>query len=370
VNSTLADSRNVVYFVRTDSLQKEARVARLFRALKEKGSDVEVFGIVKSEDGFSYSYREYVCRSDSVRWKLLKVLLKLIEIQVTSLRTFRAHYRNRDLLIIANHEFLLVGLIIRLFTRMPVVVDLHEHYYTWLFGIKQFSQFFFLRLFSGVIFANRPRAKEFLSDRAASKNVAIVRNFPQMRPGVVFAPRLCSDSLYRVGIVGGDVPGRYIGDSVRALDRPEFKNQIEIRTFGQPLGIRPAHVSIAEHGPYRHWEILELLKTVDSSLVFYDPHKTANNRLCEPNRFFEAYNSGLTIFCFDHSSLSEFYDEFCSVVDQHQFEVDLSRAMRMAIEDKMNRQRNLDSTIIVKRRLLVFDEGIENLEFLVQIKRN
>lgn len=353
--------------MRTDSLQREARIARLFRALEEKGAKVDVFGVVKSIDGFSYLHREHVCRADRIRLKLLKVPLKLLEIQFTAIKAFRAHYRSSDLLIIANHEFLLFGLLIRLFTRTPVVVDLHEHYFTWLFGIRRFSQLFFLRVFSGVIFANRIRALDFLSDRADSENVVIARNFPNIPAGSMLVPQYCRNEIYRVGIVGGDVPGRYIRESVQALDILEFKGQLELVTFGKPLDVQPANVAIHEHGAYQHWEIFDLLGNIDCSLVFYDPKKSANYLLCEPNRFFEAYNSGKTIFCFDHPSLSEFYDEQCFIIDESRFETDLIQLMNKAIDEKIVALRNHESANGVNRHLLVFDEGIENLDFLLQI---
>lgn len=349
---------------------REARVARLFRALQRNGTDVEVMGVVKTSDGFPYPHREYVCRADRVAWKVLKVPLKLLEILFVSVKAYRENYRDYDLVIVANHEFLFFGLLLRIFTRTAVVVDLHEHYYARLFRTRRFSSFLFLRAFSGVIFANRIRAIDFLAQRANSAEVVIARNFPDVPPGVVVAPKFTPTNKYRVGIVGGNVPGRYIRETVQALDKSEFRDKIELVTFGKPLGFNLKQIAISEHGTYRHWEILGLLKTVDCSMIFYDPSTSVNNRFCEPNRFFEAYNSGLTIFCFDHPSLSDFYDKFCEIIDREKFEIELRRKLEKAIEIKKEALREPESAPRLDRRLLVFDEGAENLDFLLQLRKN
>ena len=358
--------RRIVYFVRTDTLQKEARVARLFGKLMNEGCEVEVFAIVKRADGFAFPHREYVCRSDNLRRKTLKLIAKLFEIQVAAFRAYRAMYRNHDMLIVANHEFLLFGLLLRLFNRTPVIVDLHEHYFRRLFAIKKFSQFFFLKAFSGVIFANSMRARDFLSDRDRDENVVILRNFPQLPAGAVSAPKYSPSRRYRVAIVGGDVPGRFGIESARALDHPDFHGRLELVTFGGPLRVNTTHVPLSEHGRYRHWEIFDLLKGVDCSLVFYDPSKSPNNLLCEPNRFFEAYNSGLTIFCFDHPSLAEFYDECCIVIDKDNFEHDLIRSIEEAMVKKAASHPALLGQDPIDRKLLVYEDGIVNLEFLLR----
>jgi hypothetical protein len=357
----------IAYFVRTDLLQSDARIARLCRVLSDHETNVEVFGIVKSRDGFTYAHREYVCRTDNVKWKLLKVALKLLEIQIAGLRAYWRHYRHSPLLIFANHEFLILGLFLRLFFRQSIVVDLHEHYYAWLFGKKWFSRPFFLSIFSGAIFANRMRAIDFIGDRAESDNVVVLRNMPDTPSGNIPAPSYCSSDKFRLGIIGGFKPGRYIHESVRALDIPENTGQLEILTFGSPLNISTRNIPLVEHGRYRHWEIFDLLNQIDASLVFYDPLRSDNNRLCEPNRFFEAFNAGKIVFCFDHPSLREFYDSQCVVVSKQNFGSELTDKVGKAAAMKKLSNDSNDKQNMIDRRLLVFDSGIENLDFLIRL---
>lgn len=360
-----ATKRKIVYLVRTNSLQREGRIAKLFRVLEEHDQEVEIFGVVNRKEGFKYRHREYICKSDKYQSKTIKILAKLAEIQYVAFRTFRRHLRNADLLIIANHEFLFVGLLLRIFYRVPIIVDLHEHYFASVFGRKWLSRFLFLFAFSGVIFANRHRAIDFLGPKASAHNVVVVRNFPDDNRSTVIAPSYCQEVTFCIAIVGGDKPGRFIHESVLALDHPLFADSVSVKTFGDPIGIATKYVKFVEHGAYRHWEIHELLQVVDASLVFYDPTLSNNNRLCEPNRFFEAYNMGKVVFCFNHSSLSEFYDDQCKVINQQQFVSDFRNQLGESIEDK--RFNTGMSTIRkpVQRSRLVFDDGIENLGFLL-----
>ena len=61
-----------------------------------------------------------------------------------------------------------------------------------------------------------------------------------------------------------------------------------------------------------------------------------NNLLCEPNRFFQAYNLGHYIFCFEHPSLTEFYDDNIFVIDPCDFERSLFNQLNNLITIAQN----------------------------------
>ncbi|MEE9385360.1 MAG: hypothetical protein V3V08_18290 [Nannocystaceae bacterium] len=353
--------RRIAYFVRTNQLATEARVARLFEALEAREYRCEVFGVVKQKSHFSHPCREYICAADRVGTHWLKLVAKLCEVQLAGAVAFFRHYRGVDSLVISNYEFLFLGLILRWCFGVRVVVDLHEHYGGWRFANRLFGRFLLLRAFSGVVFANRARADDFLGNSDGDSRVAIVRNFPYVNVGAVPTPNISSAKSLIVGIVGDALPGRFVRESIRSLDTVELATCIEIRTFGPKINESTRHVAVREHGPFGHWEIDELIADVDVSLVLYDPTLSANNRLCEPNRFFQAFNLGKTILCFQHPSLAQFYDAQCRIVDRENVAGSLRAHIGELVAEKRRRQSERQLTSSAKRQRLVFEAGHENL---------
>ncbi len=356
----------IVYFVRTNTMQNEARVARLFRALSSANCNCVAYGVVKHRGDFDYAYTEYVASADRITNFPLRIIVKFFEVQRVVWRAARSEYKSADIIIIANHEFLPVGILLRLFGKKRVVVDLHEHYYEKLFHWHWWSNLFFTRIFSGVIFANRKRAEDFMGESGDYSKVTVARNFPDASSGDVLTPAYSNNSKFQVAIVGGAVPGRYVRESIRALDQLSLANKIEIHTFGPEVKEPTSYVNLKEHGMFKHWEIESLLEDIDGSLVFYDPSTNGNNRLCEPNRFFQAYNLGKIIFTFDHPSISEFFDKYCRIISQTSFADQLCEQVVAAANAK-EKSFPITSTDIMgaeRRRLLTYDDGLENLENL------
>ena len=347
-----------MYVVRTDALDTEARVSRLFTSLSNRGVTVKVFGVVKKISEFEFASEEYVCRSDSIGLRPLRLLGKYFECNFAAARFLQNEGRDGDVYILANFEFFALGLWLRLF-RKTVVFDLHEHYHRKLFRYHRVTHFIFAKIFSGVCFANLVRAKDYLGEYSSTKKVAVVRNIPYETHGVIRVPKWVEDDRLRIAVVGGPRPGRFVLESIAALDTAEFASKVEIVCHGPELGVKTSFVPIVEYGRFKHWEIEDHLEKLDASLVFYDPAVSMNNRLCEPNRFFQAFNLGKLIFCFDHCTLREFYDEGVLIVSPDRFDSSFKEVVRRAIE--MKQMKSLE----IERKLAVFEENTVNLDLLM-----
>lgn len=362
-----AEGKTLAYFIRTPALKYEARVARFFGALSRRGVDCEVFAVVKEPFEFEYVAHEYTCKSDSLPWRPLKWFAKFVEVQIAGLFAYLSRYRHTDTLVFSNYEFLILGLLLRLFLRKKIIVDLHEHYFGHIFRHHWVSRFFFCRVFSGVIFANRMRAVDYLGDGAYSDAVTIARNQPAVAAGEVKFPNYVDSDVFSIAIVGNASPGRFVRESIRALDRPELAGRVELRSFGPHLNEPTSHVSLIEHGRFEHSEIDDLMTTVDASLVFYDPAHNGNFRLCEPNRFFQAYNLGKIIFCFRHESLEPYFDSGCCVIEPTRFSDDLREQVNVALAAKLNVLGEFGMQESGQRRLLTYEGSLENLERVIRV---
>ncbi len=346
-------------------MKHEGRVARLFQALSDRGCRCEAFAVVKEKSRFEYDCVEYVAWADTIAFHPLKILVKLLETQWAGWKAYRRHFRDADTLILANHEFFPLGIMLAALSRKAIFIDLHEHYYSGLLGQKWFGGWFFLQLFSGVIFANRARAEELLGELAGTANVIITRNMPVLPPGNVATPAFVVDDRLVLAIVGAPLPGRYIRETLKVLDTPEMASVIKIRTFGRRHMLDLRDLEVEQHGPFHHSKIDDLTRGIDGSFVFYDPGLNDNNRLCEPNRFFQAYNLGKLIFCFDHPSLSEFYDEGCHIVDRDDFAQSLRSHVLAAVACKRN-----PAAPTFDRRLLRYEDGLVNIGALIEPSRS
>lgn len=319
--------QNFAYFIRTGSVDSEGRVARFFSFLESHGGHCEMFAVVKKQSEFSFDCRQYISFSERIRFGPLRHISKLVDVQVTGLRYFLKYYRDADVIFLANHEFLFLGLTLRFFFRKRVIIDLHEHYYERLFRKQGFSRWFFTKLFSGVIFANVQRAEDFLGPIENSDCVSIVRNLPDVPKSMLCLPHFTSDRKLQIGLVGAAIPGRFVRESIRALDNPSIAKVAEIKTFGPETMEKTNHIQLFEHGRFSHDEIDVLTESLDVSLVFYDPDQNGNHLYCEPNRYFQAYNAGKFLISFHHESLKEFFDGGCFVISKTDFETALIKVI-------------------------------------------
>lgn len=362
--------KKIAYVLRTDTLRKEARVKKLTEYLKGCNIDSHVYAFVKTAEKFSGEYTNILCKSEAVRFSILRHVFKFVELQLRFLRLIYKERERFDTYLIANYEFIVAGFIAKSFFRVRIVVDLHEHYFSTIFKNKFLSKLLFGSVLDGVIFANRARMEDFIGISVCSPKfpAAIVRNFPERRgesTELSWKHIKADGDVVRIGIVGGIGIGRFVAESIKSLDREEFSEKVSIVTFGPETKFRVRHIAIEEKGPFVHNEIdVMISKLIDVSLVFYDPKINSNNRLCEPNRFFQSYNEKKVILTFYHESIKEFYDESVIVIDDRNFDESIVSAVRGLMAKSQSETERL-RLVLHSRPRVYFEDGVENLEGLV-----
>lgn len=351
----------IAYFIRTDSLKFEARGEKFCNHLKNYAHDTLMVAIVK--ETFNVPY-EAIQKVVDVGNKFIPLwarhMIKLIAIQYLFFKIFYKRNKQISHIVIGNFEFLPAALILALFVRIPIFVDLHEHYFTKIFIHPCFANFIFTKWLDGVIFANQARADDLLGKYSDGEKVSIIRNFPDIKAGSIVLDNFQESQKIKFAIVGNIAPGRFIEESIESLDVTDFSSEIEIHLFGRFPHLEVSNIALINHGAFNHDEIDDLLKSVDVSLIFYDRNYNKNFFFCEPNRFFQAYNAGNEIICFDHPSLSEFYDASTWVINEENFKNELFQVVKSLIK----KLRNDDISKKCRRELLTYVEGIKGLKWL------
>jgi hypothetical protein len=348
----------ITYFVRADSLRFEARGEKLLTYLDAHGEEPLMAAVVKEPYNFKFNSIQKI-HNGGPKWmpQVLRHVLKFIVIQLFFLRVLFKKRQKISYIIIANYEFLPIALVLGPLIKIPIYVDLHEHYFTDLLASPRVANFVFTRWLNGVIFANQSRADDLLGPYSRGSRVSVVRNFPDVATESVETRAKVAGSKIKVTIVGNIAPGRFVEQSIRSLDDFEFAESIEIHLFGSFPDFELTHVSLINHGRFNHEDIDRLISEMDVSLVFYDPSYSKNFLMCEPNRFFQAYNAGNKIVCFEHPSLYEFYDAAVRIIDTQEFEDDLKDSVR----DFVKIFNSHAGYVHQKRKKLTFNEGVTGL---------
>jgi len=351
----------IVYFIRTDSLQFEARGEKFCRYVKNQGFDVLMAAFVKKSFKVCYEAIQKVSNLGNKlvpRW--VRHLAKFIALQYFFLKTFYERRKQISHIVIGNYEFIPVALILALIVKTPIYVDLHEHYFTKKFLPPYIAHFLLTRWLDGVILANQARADDLLDKYSRDEAVSIVRNFPDIVSSTLVLKNIQIGEKIKIAIVGNIAPGRFVEESIKYLDSNEFASKIELHLFGRFPLIKTSFIEHINHGPFNHGEIDDLMKSIDVSLVFYDRSHSKNYFLCEPNRFFQAYNAGNKIICFDHPSISEFYDDNVWVISEDNFKCELVQAVSNLTDNLNNVKINHECT----RKVLTYKDGVAGLKWL------
>lgn len=351
----------IIYFIRTDSLQYEARGEKFCKYVEHHGYAVLMAAVVKKN--FKVNFRS-IQKVVNIGNKLIpqwgRHLVKFVAIQYFFFKTYHKRREQISHIVIGNYEFLPAALILALISRTRIYIDLHEHYFTRLFINPHFANFILTKWLDGVIFANHARAEDLLGQYSGGEKVSIVRNFPDIKGGSIVVNNFHVNQKIKLAIVGNIAPGRFVEESIRYLDSNQFASKIELHLFGRIPLIKTLFVEHVNHGSFNHDEIDDLMQSIDVSLVFYDRSYSKNYFLCEPNRFFQAYNAGNKIICFDHPSISEFYDDHVLVINEDNFKCEFVQAVS-SLTDKLNNDKNNNERT---RKVLTYNDGITGLKWL------
>lgn len=351
----------IIYFIRTDSLQFEARGEKFCKYVKHHGYGVLMAAVVKKN--FKVNFRS-IQKVVNVGSKLIpqpiRHLVKFVAIQYFFFKTYHKRREQISHIVIGNYEFLPAALILALIARTRIYIDLHEHYFTRLFINPYFANFILTKWLDGVIFANHARADDLLGQYSGGEKISIVRNFPDIKGGSIVVNNFQVNQKIKLAIVGNIAPGRFVEQSIKSLDVKDFSSEIEVHLFGRFPLLQTSNIDLINHGTFDHDEIDDLLKSVDVSLIFYDRSYSKNFFLCEPNRFFQAYNAGNDIICFDHPSLSEFHDKSTWIIGEDDFKNQLFNVVKILSVKLRNEAKSTEC----KRELLTYVDGVKGLSWL------
>ena len=322
----------ITYLIRTNSLEADERFVKTLAFLAKSGKSTRVFGIVKS---LSRGANDYVERQLGLR-KLFPsgqlMALKYAEVLARTL-LFMLCIRGRRWF--ANFDFLPLHLGSALLTSKDnrPIWDLHEMPPSFFVRNPLARRLFaFLLRRSSVIVCNDARRAALEEIFGVDLSDALVlRNFPSKSSFQAIADArreyLVNESLERdvltIVIVGGNMPGRYVSESIAVIDELRQELQLDIRVKlvgGAPLDDAPSFVSSTGFIPFDR--LVKECVAGGVSLCFYR-RNSLNNILCEPNRFYQAVAAGQQVLTFDHPSLRpEVYDRH-TIVDEGLFEESL-----------------------------------------------
>ncbi|WP_151886056.1 glycosyltransferase family protein [Qipengyuania flava] len=318
----------MTYLIRTNSLDSDERFVKTLRFLEQCHQEVLVFGVVKalSSNGCDFIERRLRLRRSLPSGRL--VLLKYVELLGLS-AWFLVRHRGRRWF--ANFDFLPLQVLSTLFSRRRTrpIWDLHEMPPAFVMENLFLRLIFaFLLKRSHVVVCNKARRDALeLAFGVSLQDALILRNYPgkvarqqlvEARKNhiAVTTPR---EDLLTIVIVGGDMPGRYVEESIQAIAELRSELGLDIRVSlvgGAPLASAPEFVSSTGFIPFR--ELVARCVKGGISLCFYRMD-TLNNVLCEPNRFYQGLLAGQFVITFAHPSLEQFKPPQRRIIDEANF---------------------------------------------------
>jgi len=311
-------------FIRTDALSQDDRVNKISKLLKE-ACDVQTVAFVKN--GEKVRSGTHLVMLHSRHWNLPK-LIRLVEFVVKQIFWY-FKLNKGGILWLNNEDFIFVLFFERLFSRHEkTVVDFHElprfiaeksRIQTWLWR--------WLLKRSHIIHANEYRSSLVRLSNVGKQNY-VLRNYPSAVTNAKLSQSESYEGSKSIGIFGLPLEGRYILESIDCVLKSngassrekQYKMYLVGSTRNQyRIDLSPQHVFT---GRLTHTELIDYYNRVDICLCFYGG-SSLNNKLCEPNRFFQAYNANKHIVTFDHVSLNEFFDDGVHIINEEDFHEEL-----------------------------------------------
>lgn len=357
----------LTYLIRTNSLNSDERFVKTLRFLDECHQETRVFGVVKTPTERDHGFIQKQLRFREWLPSGHLVSLKYVEL-VAATFWFIIRYRGRRWF--ANFDFLPVQVFSTLFAgaKSRPIWDLHEMpppFVTRNWLLRRVFAFLLRR--SHVIVCNDARRRALEEAFGVGLSSALIlRNYPgrEAREQLVAARQKHLSATERdkdalsVVIVGGNVPGRYVAESVEAIAelRKETGHDIRVTLVGgAPLEPAPDFVASTGFIPFCRL-ITECVKG-GISLCFYRMN-TLNNTLCEPNRFYQGLLAGQFVLTFDHPSLNGIRSPQRRIVDEVDFQASLKIALEELIADLLGVDQPAPSSLEDITDVFVFENQL------------
>ena len=365
----------LTYLIRTNSLDSDERFDKTLTFLEDLGEKVTVFGVVKS---VSSRADRFVERTLWLRKRFRSgnlVAIKYAELLVRTALFLLGTLGKRRWY--ANYDFLPLQAITTLFASRAnrPIWDLHEMPPG--FAIRNHvirRLFAFLLERSHVIVCNESRRKVLEETfGVALPDALVLRNYPSAatREQLASARRDHLESVpfredaLSVVIIGGDVPGRYVTESIKVIADLRAETGLDITVTlvgGAPLENAPDFVTSTGFLPFRQL-VSECVKG-RISLCFYRMN-SLNNIFCEPNRFYQGLLAGQSVVSFDHPSLQDIVSPLRWIVDEDSFEASLKTTLKALFDGLISAnsgeprgERALDQIFIFESQLPAFQRWL------------
>jgi hypothetical protein len=319
----------VCYLIRTNALDSDERFNKTCAFLSGVGNVVQVFAVVKR---VSMGLQDTWIQQRLYLRRLLGsghlVVLKYIELLLRAAWFLTTHRGRRWY---ANFDFLPLHVLTVMLTprHMRPIWDLHEMPPDFVIRnaiLRRVVAYVLTR--SHVIVCNEAR-RDALEGMFGIRlqDALVLRNYParsaleallQERRAYLDSPE-AEDDRYRIVITGGNVPGRCVRESVKVIASLREKTGLPLEVTivgGAPLDYPGDFVTSTGFIPFT--ELIRRCVAGGISLCFYRTN-SLNNRLCEPNRFYQAMVVGQHVLTFDHPSLNELQYANHHIVDESDF---------------------------------------------------
>lgn len=326
--------KKLTYYIRTNSLDSDDRFKKTQQFLKQTGWQVNTIAIVKNKSAIEENVEESTLFTrDFFRQNSFKAI-KYIEFFIKTLFLSRV---KSPYSWFANFDFLHVQILFLLLGK-KVIWDMHE-YPSSFFVTNPVLRFLFRKMLKKnlVICCNKERLQQLEKDFSMKVvNSLIIRNYPSedtlnqiSQISLSNNKRLNASDAFKVGIIGGYLPGRYVDESMQALAKlyDNKLNNIEVTLIGGNTYPVSKQEYIHSTGPISFESLIEQSSKISTSLCFYDPSKL-NNYLCEPNRFYQAIALQQYIVTFDFPTLRQFNYSRHRVISVENFELDLIAVLK------------------------------------------
>lgn len=326
----------VCYLIRTNALDSDERFDKTCQFLIEAGQDVVVYGVVKRQSPGREKTIQQRLRLRNLSGSGRLVALKYVELLIVT-TWFLLRHRGRRWF--ANFDFLplqLISTALASNSNRPIW-DLHEMPPNAIVRNPVLRPLFrFMLRRSHVIVCNQARVaaleEAFEVDLS---NALVLRNTPGRKTfdrlvsdrAEYLATTTVAEDLYRIIITGGNVPGRYVQESVEVVAAVRETTGVDLRVTlvgGAPLESAPSFVTST--GFIRFDDLVSRCVRGGISLCFYRMN-SLNNTLCEPNRFYQGLVAGQYVISFDHPSLRDLNYARHISVDEADFATSLQAAL-------------------------------------------
>lgn len=336
----------LTYLIRTNSLDADERFAKTCAFLQRRGVDVDVFALVKSPSEIAHRTRWSEQLLSLRRWFPSGnfLVLKYLELILRAALYLLTHRGRRWY---ANFDFMALHLLTAFFASKHnrPIFDLHEMPANIFLKCRLARALFaYLLRRSHVIVCNTARRDALenhfgvcLSDALILRNTPAEAAFRTIRNSrkcwlAAQAEGVALDTE-QIVLVGGDTPGRYVRESADVIARLRVETGRDLRLSvigGTPLKDAGDFVSNTGFIPFN--TLAERCVEGGVSLCFY-ALTSLNNRLCEPNRFYQGIAAGQYVVTFDHPSLSDAGYPFHKVINEEKFETALRACLLRLLDD-------------------------------------